>query len=53
VHLSPKPCRFAIFCSLLLLCVTLAGCGMFRADAAIGPDLKPRLDTSISMPLGK
>jgi len=41
---------------LLVLAVSaclLAGCGLFRADAQIGPDLKPHLGTSVSLPLGK
>ncbi len=38
---------------LVLLALALGGCGVFRADAAVGPDLKPRLGTSVSLPLGK
>ena len=40
--------------TLLAVATTLlAGCGMFNAAAQVGPDLKPRLGTSISLPLGK
>jgi hypothetical protein len=38
---------------LALTGLLLAGCGMFNAGAQVGPDLKPRLGTSISLPLGK
>ena len=31
----------------------LAGCGTLHGSAQVGPDLKPRLGTSISVPLGK
>jgi hypothetical protein len=31
----------------------LGGCGVFNANANVGPDLKPHLGTSVSMPLGK
>ena len=33
--------------------LTLTGCGMFNASGQIGPDLKPRFGTSVSVPLGK
>lgn len=32
---------------------TLAGCGMFQANAQVGPDLKPHLGAGVSIPLGK
>lgn len=38
---------------LILLALALGGCGVFHADAAIGPDLKPRLGSSVSLPFGK
>ncbi len=41
---------------LLILAATtslLAGCGTLHGSAQVGPDLKPRLGTSISVPLGK
>ncbi len=36
-----------------VLLLTLTGCGMFNASGQIGPDLKPRFGTSVSVPLGK
>jgi hypothetical protein len=32
---------------------SLAGCAMWHGSAEIGPNLKPRLGTSISVPVGR
>ena len=56
MSLSPSPrfARFILLAGLLLAGLGLSGCsGMFRTDAAVGPDLKPHLGTSISLPFGK
>ena len=36
-----------------LIALGLAGCGVFNANGNVGPDLKPHLGASVSMPLGK
>ena len=36
-----------------VLCGLLTSCGILHGSAQIGSDLKPRLGTSISVPLGK
>jgi hypothetical protein len=37
----------------ILLAGLLGGCGILHGSAQIGSNLKPRLGTSISVPLGK
>ncbi|MEJ1972114.1 MAG: hypothetical protein WDM96_06480 [Lacunisphaera sp.] len=45
--------RLLLLAGLLLAGLGLSGCGLFRADAVVGPDLKPRVGTSVSLPIGK
>ncbi len=47
----PVRSLFPILAAVAIL--NLAGCGMFNANAKIGPDLRPHLGTSVSVPLGK
>jgi len=39
--------------ALLLTALALTGCGLFRANAQLGPDLQPHLGAGVSIPLGK
>ena len=48
--MTPNPLKAALFVAAAL---ALAGCGMFRANAQIGPDLRPRADAGVSLPFGK
>jgi hypothetical protein len=56
---STKPAissRISILLTALGLTMTgllLAGCGVFRASGQLGPDLKPRFGTSVSVPFGQ
>jgi hypothetical protein len=56
--MQPARARIVLIRRLLpalaaLAVLGLAGCGMFNANANVGPDLKPHLGASVSMPLGK
>lgn len=46
-------CRRPALAGLLLPAVLLlGGCGLLHGSARIGPDLRPHVGTSISVPLG-
>jgi hypothetical protein len=47
------PIRWLLPVMATLIALGLAGCGLFNANANVGPDLKPHLGASVSMPLGK
>jgi hypothetical protein len=45
--------RYPSLLLLTALMLTFTGCGTLHGSAQIGTDLKPRIGTSISVPLGK
>jgi hypothetical protein len=50
---ASRPRPFVATGAALVLLAILSGCGTVNSSAQVGPDLKPRFGTSISLPLGK
>ena len=52
-HFAHSQLRPGALMAGVTVLLTLTGCGMFRAEGQVGPDLRPHFGTSVSIPLGK